>query len=241
MLCSLKIRLRNEAFITSPLSVIMNPFYIIRNGLYRSVSKIAPNIRGDILDFGCGSKPYESLFVSAKSYTGVDIEISGHNHKESKVDCFYDGKKLPFKDKSFDAVVCFEVFEHVFNIEEVLAEIHRVLRPNGQFFISVPFAWDEHEIPYDFARYTSFGLIYILRENNFEVVKLTKTTTYILTVFQMLIAYLYQYVLPKRLLIRWFSQLIIIFPLTLLALFLNILFPKRYEYFCNSVVLAKKV
>jgi SAM-dependent methyltransferase len=241
MISSLKKRLRKEAFIISPLSIIINPVYIIRNGLYKSISNIAPNITGNVLDFGCGSKPYESLFVNANSYVGVDIEVSGHNHKDSKVDYFYDGKKLPFNDASFDAIVCFEVFEHVFNIEEVLAEISRVLKPNGQLLISIPFAWDEHEIPYDFARYTSFGITHILNKNNFEVVKLTKTTTYILAVFQMLIAYLHQYALPKGRLIGRFSQLIVIFPLNVMALLFNTLLPKRYEYFCNNVVLAKKV
>lgn len=241
VISSLKKRLRKEAFITTPLSIIINPVYIIRNGLYKSISNIAPNIGGDILDFGCGSKPYESLFENAKSYIGVDIDVSGHNHKESKVDYFYDGKKLPFADESFDAVVCFEVFEHVFNIEEVLAEIYRVLKPNGQLLISIPFAWDEHEIPYDFARYTSFGITHILNKNNFEVTKLTKTTTYILAVFQMLIAYLFQYALPKGRLIGRMSQLLVIFPLNVIALLLNILLPKRYEYFCNNVVLAKRV
>ncbi|MCS6766613.1 MAG: methyltransferase domain-containing protein [Candidatus Protistobacter heckmanni] len=241
MISSLKKRLRKEAFITSPLSIVINPVYIIRNGLYKAISNITPNIKGNVLDFGCGSKPYESLFVNANSYVGVDIEVSGHNHKDSKVDYFYDGKKLPFNDASFDAIVCFEVFEHVFNIEEVLTEIHRVLKPNGQLLISIPFAWDEHEIPYDFARYTSFGITHILNKNNFEVVKLTKTTTYILTVFQMLIAYLCQYALPKGRLFGRISQLIFIFPLNVLALLLNTLLPKRYEYFCNNVVLAAKV
>lgn len=240
MISSFKKRLRKEEFITSPLSIAINPAYIIRNGLYKAISNIAPNITGNVLDFGCGSKPYESLFVNANSYVGVDIEVSGHNHKDSKVDYFYDGKKLPFDDASFDAIVSFEVFEHVFNIEEVLVEIHRVLKPNGQLLISIPFAWGEHEIPYDFARYTSFGITHILDKNNFEVVKLTKTTTYILTVFQMLIAYLHQYALPKRRLTGRIFQLIIIFPLNVLALLLNTLLPKRYEYFCNNVVLASK-
>jgi ubiquinone/menaquinone biosynthesis C-methylase UbiE len=241
MLSSLKKRLRKEAFITSPLSIIINPVFIVRNGIYQSISKLAQNITGNVLDFGCGSKPYESLFVNANRYVGVDIEVSGHNHKDSKVDYFYDGKTLPFNDASFDAIVCFEVFEHVFNIDDVLAEMYRVLKPNGQLLISIPFVWDEHEIPYDFARYTSFGITHILNKNNFEVVTLTKTTTYVLAVFQMLIAYLFQHALPKGRFIGKISQLLVIFPLNVLALLFNTILPKRYDYFCNSVVLAKKV
>ena len=240
MLTKLKKRLQREAFITTPLAIVINPVYIIRNGLYKSIKQIAPTLTGDILDFGCGSKPYESLFTSSKSYVGVDVEVSGHNHQTSKVDYFYDGKILPFEDGKFDVVVCFEVFEHVFNIEEVLLEIQRVLKPDGELLISIPFAWDEHEIPFDFARYTSFGITHILNKNGFQINELKKTTTYFLAIGQMLIAYLSQYVLPKGRIVGRLSQLIVIFPITLVFLALNYLLPKRYEYFCNSVILSKK-
>ena len=230
-----------NSFLTTPLSLVINPFYIIRNGLFKSISRIAPTINGDILDFGCGSKPYESLFTNAKSYIGVDIEVSGHKHKDSKADIFYDGKIIPFPNERFDAIVSFEVFEHVFNLEEVLAEIRRILKPNGLLLVSIPFAWDEHEIPYDFARYTSYGIRHIFNKNGFEVIELQKTTTYILAVCQMFIAYLVQYALPRGRISRKLSQLILIFPLNVLSLLLNALLPRRYEYFCNSVVLSKKI
>lgn len=240
MFSALKKRLHKEVFITTWLSIVINPVYIIGNGIYRSISMIAPAVAGDVLDFGCGSQPYESLFENARSYVGVDIKVSGHNHADSKVDYFYDGRKLPFSDDCFDAVVSFEVFEHVFNLEEVLCEIRRVLKPNGHLLISIPFAWDEHEIPYDFARYTSFGITHLLTKNGFEVTRLIKTTTYVLAVFQMWIAYLFQHVLPKGRFLRRISQLLIIFPLNVTALVLNALLPKRYEYPCNHVVLARK-
>ena len=193
MISAFKKRLKREAFIISPLSIVINPFYIIRNGIFRSISEIAPRINGEILDFGCGSKPYESLFKNAKTYLGVDVKVSGHDHKNSKVDYFYDGKNLPFPNESFDAVVSFEVFEHVFNIEEVLQEIHRVTKPNGNLLLTIPFAWDEHEIPYDFARYTSYGITHILEKNGFKVIELKKTTTYVMTIIQMIILYIYQH------------------------------------------------
>jgi SAM-dependent methyltransferase len=238
-------RLRREAFITSPLGIVTSPVYIIRNGLYKSILSIAPKVEGDILDLGCGSKPYESLFINAKSYVGVDVEVSGHNHKDSKVDIFYDGKRLPFPDSHFDAVVSFEVFEHVFNIDEVITEIRRVLKPDGQVLITIPFTWEEHEQPYDFARYTSYGIKHIFEKNKFDVMEVKKSTTYVLAVCQMFITYVSQlaYVafesrdsrIPARL-----FQIFFIFPLNLIALFLNFVLPKRYECFCNSVVFSKK-
>jgi hypothetical protein len=105
----------------------------------------------------------------------------------------------------------------------------------------VPFAWDEHEAPYDFARYTSYGIRHILQRHKFEVVEINKTTTYVLAVCQMWIAYLSQHVFPKKKPLSIAFQLLVIFPLTLGSLLLNALLPRRYEYFCNCVVLGKKV
>ncbi len=239
---TIKSRLQRELFLTTPLALVVNPFYILRSGLFRAISKVAPEIHGDVLDFGCGSKPYESLFSSATSYIGVDIEVSGHNHvtQGSKVDIYYDGESLPFRDDHFDGVVTFETLEHVFNVERILREIRRVMKSNGLFLASIPFAWDEHEIPYDFARYTSYGIHHLLTKQGFEVIKINKTTTYIQAIFQIWIAYLFQHVLPKGRLLYWMSQVFVIFPLNLASLAFNAIFPKRNEYFCNLIVLARK-
>ncbi|MEI6398050.1 MAG: class I SAM-dependent methyltransferase [Pseudomonadota bacterium] len=235
-----KNKVRRGPFVITPLSIITNPMYIIRNGLYKTISEFAPKIAGDVLDFGCGSKPYESLFSNARNYTGVDIEISGHGHQDSKIDVFYDGKALPFPNNHFDAVVCFEVFEHVFNLDEIIIEIKLVLKPRGLLLISIPFAWGEHEIPYDFARYTSYGLRYILEKNMLDVLELRKTTTYVSAVCQLFIAYLAEYVSPKGKLTQRLFQLCVIFPLNVASAFLNCILPKRYDYFCNSVILSEK-
>ena len=61
----------------------------------------------------------------------------------------YDGKTFPFSDGEFDAVLTSEVLEHVFNPDEFLSEINRVLRDDGVLLLTVPFVWDEHEQPFD--------------------------------------------------------------------------------------------
>src|SRR5690606_7297991 len=193
-----KNHVRLAQFITGPLALVTNPVYIARSGLLRSIRLMAPEIGGRVMDVGCGTKPYEKLFSRATEYVGVDLAVSGHDHHDSKVDVFYDGKTLPFPSQSFDAVVCFQVLEHVFNIDELIVEMRRVLKPGGLLLVSLPLTWDEHEIPYDFARYTSFGIKHILSKHHFSVLKLEKTTTYFLTVFHMLIAYLHQHVIPKQ-------------------------------------------
>ena len=240
MLKRLISRLRREAFLPTPLGMVVGSQYILRDGLYKSILSFAPGVEGNVLDFGCGSKPYESIFTNATSYVGVDIEVSGHVHQNSKVDIFYDGKKLPFPDDHFDAVVSFEVFEHVFNLEEVLREIRRVLKPDGKLLVTMPFAWHEHEAPYDFARYTSYGIRHVLQNGGFEVLEVKKTTTSVLAICQMFIAYLAEYVRPRNKVLAKVFQLVLLFPLTALSLLLNRMLPRRYEYFCNSVVFARK-
>ncbi|MDQ2891376.1 MAG: class I SAM-dependent methyltransferase [Gemmatimonadota bacterium] len=240
MLNRLLRRLEREAFLTSPLGIVVSPVYFIRDGLHRNIRRMAPAITGAVLDFGCGSKPYESLFTRASTYTGVDIQVSGHDHRNSRMDVFYDGHILPFADGTFDSAVSFEVFEHVFNIDELLSEIRRVLKPGGAFLLSVPFAWDEHEAPYDFARYTSFGIRHVLERNGYSVQESVKTTPYVLTLSQVFIAYLSRYVLPQSTFPARVFQLLLIFPLNVLALLVNALFPQTYEYYCNNVVLSRK-
>lgn len=235
----LKEYISESMFLTKPLSIFINPCFIIRNGIFRLVRHHSSDIRGKILDVGCGSKPYETLFSNCQSYIGVDIEDSGHDHVNSKVDFFYDGKLLPFDDSCFDAVVCFEVFEHVFNADDFIKDIYRVLKPGGFLLISIPFAWEEHEIPYDYARYTSYGLSHIVRSNGFHILELTKTTSYVLAICQSIMSYFFLNIFPRRGYARLFSVLLI-FPFNIFSYIVDFLLPTRYQYFCNCFLKAVK-
>ena len=152
---------RRESFLPTFLSIVINPVYIVRTGLQKSISYHAPEITGKVLDFGCGTKPYEALFINASSYVGVDIELQDQTYRNSKADFYYDGKILPFSDSEFDAVVCFETVEHIFNIDDIFQEINRVLKPKGRILITSPFGWGEHETD---LRYTILGLSIYLKK-----------------------------------------------------------------------------
>jgi SAM-dependent methyltransferase len=130
------------------------------------------------------------------------------------IDVIYDGWNLPFLSNSFDTIVSFEVFEHVFNPEQILSEIYRVLKPGGHILITTPFCWGEHEQPYDFIRYTSFGMESILERNEFKVLSITKTNDSFLAIPQMLISYISNHVLPKGKILSIVLQLSVVFPLT---------------------------
>tara|TARA_B100001059_G_C17822861_1_gene579416 strand:+ start:1298 stop:2026 length:729 start_codon:yes stop_codon:yes gene_type:complete len=223
------------------LGIWINPFFIIRMGLLKGVKKISKIFKGGkLLDVGCGSKPYQSLF-KVDSYTGIDIEVSGHDHKRSKIDKFYDGKTIPYEDHQFDYVFSSETFEHVFNLEELLQEINRVLKKGGKLGFTCPFVWDEHEQPYDFARYTSFAIDHLLNKNGFELIKLYKSTNYIETVIQMFSAYIYQHILPKNKFLKIMLSPIIISPVNIIGILLGKILPRNNNFYHNNIVIAQKL
>ena len=152
------------------------PFYFVRKHLYENIAEIAPLLKGSILDFGCGAKPYAELFVNCTKYVGMDIDVSGHDHSNELIDVYYDGKHIPFEDEVFDNVFSSEVFEHIANPEKILPEINRVLKNNGYMLATVPFIWNEHEIPYDFKRYTSFGIKELLERLRADGIKTAVVT-----------------------------------------------------------------
>lgn len=54
-----------------------------------------------------------------------------------------NGLQLPFKNASFDAVICSEVLEHIVEYSAFLDELNRIIKPGGLLLISVPRAWPE--------------------------------------------------------------------------------------------------
>lgn len=236
----LKRFLLKESFHPSLLiGIFINPFFFIRRGLYKNVKMLAPKLSGKLLDFGCGSKPYENLF-SVSQYIGLDMEKTGHNHINSKVDVFYDGKQIPFDNETFDSIFCSEVFEHVFNLDEVLIEISRVLKKNGQILITVPFAWNEHEIPYDFGRYTSFGIRDILEKNGYEIITLKKNGNFARVLFQLWALYIYTFIDTRSNKINRLLRGILITPINIVGAIVLPIFPKNDSLFFNNIVLARK-
>lgn len=74
-----------------------------------------------------------------------------------------DAHEIPLADSSVDAVIVQAVLEHVLEPERVVAEIHRVLRPNGLVYADTPFLQQVHEGPFDFTRFTESGHRWLFR------------------------------------------------------------------------------
>jgi len=100
-------------------------------------------VRGRLLEVGCGEgRGIEKMLAGITSYTAIDkIEtaIAALRARFPQAH-FVSGHlpPLPFKDGQFDAVVTFQVIEHIENDRLFLAEVHRVLAPGGVLLLTTP-------------------------------------------------------------------------------------------------------
>jgi ubiquinone/menaquinone biosynthesis C-methylase UbiE len=99
----------------------------------------------DVLDAACG-EGYGAAWIArhAKSVTGLDVDAPTIAAARAKYTTpglrFETGSvaTMPFADASFDCVVSFETLEHLAEQQAMLAEMRRVLRPEGILIISTP-------------------------------------------------------------------------------------------------------
>jgi len=116
-----------------------------------------------LLDIGCGNKPYADLFVNWH-HVGINPSV-----EDASPDIVGDAMNLPFKDCSIDIVLCTQVLEHVSQPWKLISESYRVLKPGGYLVLSAPFYWPIHEQPWDFFRFTRYGLESLIRESGLQL------------------------------------------------------------------------
>jgi len=123
-------------------------------------------LAGDkILDYGCGSKPYQALFTKKfKSYVGADIE----GNANASLIIGPEGQ-VPAVDESFDCVLSSQVLEHVVNPQIYLKEAFRVLKKGSHLILSTHGIWPYHPDPTDFWRWTIDGLQREIGRAGFEI------------------------------------------------------------------------
>jgi SAM-dependent methyltransferase len=143
--------------------------------LERSLRAVAPRARGRLLDVGCGDKPYEAWFRDhVDSYIGIEhaatfaATAAGHR---SRADVVYGGGRLPFRDGAFDTVLSVQVLEHTPRPAPLVAEMGRVLAPDGLLILTAPFQFRLHGQPHDYFRYSPHGLRQLCEDTGLEIIE----------------------------------------------------------------------
>jgi SAM-dependent methyltransferase len=138
-----------------------SPDYLVLAPLAAQLSEaVARHCSGatglDVLDVGCGEKPYYPLLAPhAATYRGFDVEPG------PVVDDVGVAEQLPYEEGRFDVVLCTQVLEHADDPHAVVSEIHRVLKPGGVALVSTHGTFVFHPTPppeRDFWRWTHAGL-----------------------------------------------------------------------------------
>lgn len=120
-----------------------------------------------VLDVGCGFKPWNSMFDENKiEYLGID-----YDKERSSADIVSKADNLPFPSDMFDALIYSDSLEHAENIFSVIKEMRYVAKNNALVFISAPFVFPEHGIPYDFQRLTRYFYQNVFRDDEIVLIK----------------------------------------------------------------------
>ena len=183
-----------------------------------------------ILDAGAGERAQARMDLLKKaSYVSMDIE------RNYSVSCVADIHFLPFKDSSFDAIICIQVLEHVRDPIRSCEELYRVMKSGGLVLITLPFVWREHAKPTDFWRFTSFGCYNLLKEAGFSSIEIVSNGGYFIVLGYILRK------LGRRLFGQTFGRVyeILYKPIGLGLYCLDKLFPHN-DYSINFSVTAAK-
>jgi len=119
-----------------------------------------------VLDFGCGTRPYEAWFAAAGArYRGADIDAA----HEVRI---RDDGTLDCADGEYDLVASFQVLEHVWDLDRYLGEARRVLRQDGRLLLSTHGNWLYHPHPTDYRRWTAEGLQREVESRGFRLLRM---------------------------------------------------------------------
>jgi SAM-dependent methyltransferase len=215
------------------------PFFLARRALRLGVSRHADKLGGLLVDIGCGVKPYAELFEHC-SHVGLEVTHSSPRGSARKPDVHFDGRTLPLKSGCADSVLCTQVLEHVFRPVEFVSEIHRILKPGGRLLLTVPFMWDEHEQPFDCARYTSFGLRHMLEGAGLRIVAQEKTLAGLPTLGQLGLCWLYKRVHSWPRTLRVATLAAFSLPINFMALLAECLPTANADLYLDNIVVCER-
>ena len=138
-------------------------------GQYQATLRLVlAHVRGRAIDLGCGYAPFRNqLTDNVTAYDTLDLRPRIRTTYVGDVQDMY-----MISQESYDSALILEVLEHVPDPFKAMREIYRILKPGAVVVLSVPHLSRIHDAPYDYYRFTSFGLQHMLSDAGFEVMEI---------------------------------------------------------------------
>lgn len=160
---------------------------------------------GVMLDYGCGGQPYKNLFLpKLTKYIGADVSSSSEIELDLEIE---PGELLPLSDQSIDTLLSTQTLEHVPDVNFYLGECRRVVKIGGTMLITVPMQWRHHEIPFDYFRFTKYGLTNLLEKNGFVMKTIHPCGGVYALIGQIFLSHLHERGIKKRWLNKCINKL----------------------------------
>lgn len=132
----------------------------------------------------CAHLKYTSQDFAQYDGEGDQVGLQTKKWDNSHLDIVSDITAIPVEDRSFDAVLCTEVLEHVPRPDLAITEFSRILKPGGKLIITAPFCSQTHFAPYHFC--TGFNVYWyqeMLRANGLKMISAEPNGNYFNSVF----------------------------------------------------------
>lgn len=135
-----------------------------RQGLYEFLHVEFGKIKAgeSVLTVGSGGQINELLnrYSERQNFDVVSFDVDDTRGPDIVGDiCTYD-----FEGRTFDTVVICEVLEHLYAPHMGIETVFSILKPGGKLVLTTPFVLPLHDRPYDYFRFTKYGLMHLLEK-----------------------------------------------------------------------------
>ena len=216
-----------------------NPGAIIENTIRANQLKAFFENLGQkecLLDLGCGSRPYFSIYQPYFSKTiGADLADSPFPKKE--IDIYCSATQVPLPYESVDVILCTEVLHDLAEPDLFFTEVKRLLKKGGVLVMTSPFVVPIVDGSFDHYRYTKQGLIYRIQKSGLEVKSIEEVGDLFATIITLCIK-------PSLKIFNALSKMLhikAIYSIYNPILFILIVLPQLFYLFLSNLPIIKSI
>jgi len=126
-------------------------------------------IKNKTIEFGTNN--YKESFFSLSNTNNQNLYFSNIKNKNQLNYIKINLEKKNYIKKKFNNIIIFNVLEHIYDDNNAIDELSKILNTGGKIYISTPFLYRYHEAPKDYKRYTVTYFEKLLNKKNFKIIK----------------------------------------------------------------------